>query len=132
MHKRTFLIAAASIIAAATLSAPAQSATWKHLGTKQVNWLLDRDTIHVGQSEGLFRKIQIRVRGNKLFMHRLKITFGNGAVQFVPLRFHFAQGTNSRVIDLRGDKRYIKRVTMIYSKPWNGQGRTKVRLFGRR
>ena len=133
MKRRIFLTAAAGILAAAVLSAPAQAIGpgWEFLGSRQVNWLIDRDTIHVGAARGTFRKIRLKVRGNGLFMHHLKVTFGNGAVQHIPVRFHFAQGTTTRVIDLRGYNRNIRRVTMTYSKPWNGKGPTTVKLFGR-
>ena len=133
MKRRIFLTAAAGLLAAAVLTAPAQAVGvgWTYLGARNVNWLVDRDTIHVPASFGKFRKILLKVRGNAMFMHHLKVTFRNGGVQHIPVRFHFAQGSTTRVIDLRGYKRKIRKVTMTYSKPFNGQGPTRVKLFGR-
>ena len=134
MLKRTFLTAAAALVAATVLTGPVQAAPgdWVHLGTKQVNFLFDKDVFHVGGVPGRFRKIGLKVYGNKMFMHYMRVTFKNGGQQYVPLRFHFAQGSKTRVIDLRGYKRKIKKVTVVYSKPRNGQGRTWVKLFGKR
>lgn len=133
MNRRTFITATAGVITAAVLSTPAQAVgpNWELLGSKRVNWLIDRDTVHVGPGAGTFRKIRLRVRGNGLFMHHLKVTFRNGGVQHIPVRFHFAQGSMTRVIDLRGNNRKIRKITMIYSKPWNGNGPTRVKVWGK-
>jgi len=107
MLKRTFLTAAAALVAATVLTGPVKAAPgdWVHLGTKQVNFLFDKDVFHVSGVSGRFRKIGLKVFGNKMFMHYMRVTFKNGGKQYVPLRFHFAQGSKTRVIDLRGYKR---------------------------
>lgn len=131
---RTRLLAAAfgALAFAATSTAALAAAAWDYLGSRQVNWLVDHDTIPVGIVQGTFDKLLISVRGNGLFLYDLKVTYGNGAVQNVPVRFHFAEGATSRVISLAGPtNRIIRNIQMTYSKPFNGNGPTYVDVFGR-
>lgn len=133
MTRSRILAAAFGALAFAATSTVALATTaWDYLGSRQVNWLVDHDTIPVGIVQGTFDKLLISVRGNGLFLYDLKVTCGNGAVQHVPVRFHFAEGTTSRVISLAGPtNRIIRNVQMTYSKPFNGNGPTYVDVFGR-
>ena len=49
-------------------------------------------------------------------MRDLHVTFASGAGADIPVRFMFLPGTTSRVIDLPGAARFIRRVNMTYSK----------------
>lgn len=132
MNRRTLLTGMLGALGVAVTSLPAFAANWEFLGSRRVNWVLDHDTIHVGLLEGGFENILVKVRGNGLFMHHLKVVYRNGSVQHVPLRFHFAQGTHSRVISLAGSNdRIIRNIQMTYSKPFNGNGATWVDVFGK-
>ena len=133
MKIRSFLAGAIGLLAVASSSAPSLAAgNWDYLGSKRVNFLLDHDKIHVGLVRGTFDNILVKVRGNGLFMYGLKVTYKNGSVQQVPLRFHFKQGSHSRVVHLAGSgNRIIQNVQMTYGKPLNGKGATWVELFGR-
>jgi hypothetical protein len=131
-RSRIFAAAFGALAVAATSTAALATTAWDYLGSRQVNWLIDHDTIPVGIVQGTFDKVLLKVRGNGLFVYDLKVTYANGAVQDVPVRFHFAQGTTSRVISLAGPtNRIIRNVQITYSKPYNGNGPTYVDIFGR-
>ena len=132
MNRRSFIAATLAAATMALTAAPAlASSNWNHLGTKKVNWLIDHDTVHVGASQGVFDKVLIKVRGNNLFMYKMKVHYLNGSSQVIPLQFHFNRGNRSRVIDLAGNNRIIKTIEMTYGKPANGNGATWVEVFGR-
>ena len=132
MRSRILAAAFAALAIAVTSTVALATPAWDYLGSRKVNWLVDRDTIPVGIVQGTFGKLLLTVRGNGLFVYDLKVTYGNGSVQDVPVRFHFAQGTTSRVIALPGvTNRIIRNVQMVYSKPFNGNGPTYVDVFGR-
>jgi hypothetical protein len=118
-------------LAAAVVLAPLQAyaASWVTLGSRTVNLIYDHDSIHVGLTSGLFTKIRLKVTGNTVFMRDLHVTFSSGAGFDVPIRFLFLPGTSSRVIDLPGAARFIRRVDMTYSK-LPGGGTALVTLLG--
>ena len=133
MQRRKFIAGAAGVLAVALTTAPSlANSNWTYLGSKKVNWFVDHDTIHVGLFRGTFDNILVKVRGNDLFMYKLKVNYRNGSSQVIPLRVHFNQGTRSRVIHLAGsNNRFIRNVEMTYGKPFNGNGPTWVDILGR-
>jgi hypothetical protein len=116
MLTRRKLIAAAFAAAAVLLPIQAYAASWVTLGSRTVSLFHDHDSIHVGMMSGLFTKIRLKVTGNAVFMQDLHVTFASGAGADIPVRFMFLPGTASRVIDLPGAARLIRRVDMTYRR----------------
>jgi hypothetical protein len=92
--------------------------SWTVLGSKHVNWKVDRDVLHVGPYEGGINKLKIKVTGGTVHMIRMVVTYGNGAKDEIPLRHVFKRGSTSRVIDLRGGNRMIKKITFVYDRKY--------------
>jgi len=116
-----------------TTASPAAS-SWKKLGERTVNGRPnqeDRDTITVGADDGAFTAVQVKVENSALKMHDMKITFGDGSVQDVATAFVFGPNQLTRVIDLPGNKRIIRKVDFRYSN-LPGGGNARVELWGRR
>jgi hypothetical protein len=108
------------------------SGDWEHLGMRPVDFRVDHDII-VAVGNGAFRAIRIDVEAGDLEMFDIKFTFGNGETFSPATRLYFRQGTRSRVIDLPGDARIIRRVDFFYRSPlFGGQGRAIVHVYGRR
>ncbi|MEL6297483.1 MAG: DUF992 domain-containing protein [Pseudomonadota bacterium] len=106
---------------------------WEKLGTKSVQGKVDRDTIVVGRREGQYRAVQLVVRNSDIEFEDMKVMFGNGRVQDVPLRSVIRAGASSRVIDLRGQNRIIREVQFVYKRRPNGfddYARAAVDLYG--
>ena len=131
MNRRTLLAGFAAASAAAFLPVQAFAASWVNLGSKSVSLLADHDTIRVGAGAGLFTDIRLKVTGNTVFIHSMKVTFSSGATHSVNLRFAFLPGTSSRVINLPGPARLIRKVDLVYSKLLGG-GTATVTLQGRK
>jgi hypothetical protein len=131
MNRRTLLAGFAAAGAAALLPVEAFAATWVNLGSKAVNLLVDHDTITVGAGAGLFTDVRLHVTGNAVFISSMKITFSSGATHNVNLRFAFLPGSSSRVINLPGPARLIKKVDLVYTKLLGG-GTAVVTLQGRK
>lgn len=104
---------------------------WDVLGERQVNGRVDRDAIQVGAEEGEFRAIQLKVTGSSLIMSEVKIVFENGQVFEPKTRLVFDKNTSTRVIDLPGNKRKIKRVEFRYGN-LPGGGAARVAALGMR
>lgn len=105
---------------------------WEHLGTRVVDYGLDRDEIHVGATEGGFTKLRVIVTGGALNMHKMVITYMNGEKDEIELRHNFAKGSNSRIVDLNGGTRLIKTITFVYDTKNLARAKAKVTVSGRK
>lgn len=105
---------------------------WKKLGERTVNGKFDRDTIEVGADDGTFSAIQIKVENSELEMFDVKVVFGNGTSFSPPTRLKFGPNDRTRVIDLPGDKRVIKRVEFKYGNTGGDKKNARVELWGKR
>ena len=104
-----------------------QPGDWEKLGTKMVNMQADHDEIIVTGNEGVFTKIKLKVM--KAPIHLL-IFFGNGTNKNVVFNKMFAAGSETRVIDLPGNKRVIRKVNLNYKSVAVGSGRAVITLWG--
>lgn len=129
MNSRIFalLFAAFTFIA---FGATAQN--WQKLGSRTVNYGLDKDVIVVGAHDGAFTKLKVQVTGGALNMHRMKIEYMNGETQEVQLRHNFSKQSGTRIIDLKGNKRLIKKITFWYDTKNLARRKARVHVFGRR
>jgi hypothetical protein len=111
-------------------AARADASGWELLGQRKVNHQADRDVIHVTVSEGLFRKIKVDVLHNGIELVDLKVYFANGGVQDIPVRRFIERGGETRVIDLTGGARGIRKVQFVYRSRGASPRRATVRLWG--
>jgi len=115
----------------ASFSAPAfAQGDWKKLGERSVGGKFDKDVIQVGADDGLFTAIQVKVEGSALEMYDIKVVFGSGEPFSPNTRLVFGKDSWTRVIDLPGDKRVIKRVEFKYGN-LPGGGNARVELWGK-
>ena len=89
-------------------------AKWERLGSRAVNFGLDKDVIPVGAHEGNFTKLKIIVKGGAINMHRMTVEYMNGEVEKIELKHNFSKSSSTRMIDLKGHKRKIKKITFFY------------------
>lgn len=104
---------------------------WERLGTREVDGRVDHDVIEVGARDGRFRAIQIQVDGSAIELFEIKVTFGDGQVFEPSTRLVFDKNTRSRVIDLPGDRRVIRRVDFKYGNLPGDHRRAHVELWAR-
>lgn len=104
---------------------------WEMLGVRKVNYALDRDEIVVTRAEGIFTALQVRVKGSPINMHKIIVHFGNGETQEIEVRETFRAGTSSRVLDLPGNRRVIRKVVFLYDTKNLAGRKALVQLWGR-
>jgi len=103
---------------------------WEELGCQKVGFLIDRDVVKVGRREGRFKAIRLDVSGNAVYMEDLKVVYGNGAPDDIPVRAEIRDGGQTRALDLKGRDRVIDRVEMVYRAKPNFKGSAKVCVYG--
>ena len=108
----------------------AAQAGWEQLGCKKVGFLVDKDVIYVGRHEGKFRSIRLLVLGNKVHMMDLKVIYANGAPDDIPVRDEIRAGGQTRALDLKGERRAIKEIEMVYRSQPNFKGEATVCVEG--
>jgi hypothetical protein len=127
------LVAATALAAGATQSASARDRghdNWELLGCQSVGFLVDHDSVKVGRREGKFKAIRLEVSGNTVYMNDLKVIYGNGQPDDIPVRAEIRAGGRTRAIDLKGRDRAIKEINMTYRAKPSFKGSAKVCVFG--
>jgi hypothetical protein len=111
--------------------APGGGRDWTELGCKRVSLVsVDRDTIDVGRREGRFRAIRLHAQGADIRMLDLKVVYGNGAPDHIPVRSTLRQGDRTRPLDLKGRGRFIDRIELTYVTIPNFKGQGRVCVEG--
>jgi hypothetical protein len=125
MRPGTAAITAGALICLA-LAPTAAQARWERLGCQKVGFIVDKDVIRVGRSEGRFKSIRLQVAGNKVYMDDLKVIYANGEPDDIPVRSEIRAGGQTRPLDLRGERRAIKEIEMKYRSQPNFKGQATV------
>ncbi|MBK8609221.1 MAG: hypothetical protein IPL84_04565 [Chitinophagaceae bacterium] len=103
---------------------------WRFIADKRVAFGVDHDVIVTGNTNDDFRKLKLKVTDGPLKMYDMKVYFDNGSVQDVSIRFHIPEGGESRVIDLDGGLRHIRRIEFWYETKRFRKGRARVAVWG--
>jgi hypothetical protein len=119
------------LLALVPASTAAQAQQWVQLGCRDVDLNVERDVIPVGVRDGRFTAIRLRASGNAVQMLDLKVIYGNGEPEEIPVRTRIPQGGPSGPLDLRGRDRAIERIEMIYARVPNFRGRARICADGR-
>ncbi len=114
---------------AATPTEAAWHKGWKQLGAKSVNHGFDRDEIRCAD-EGFMRAIVIEVRHAAVNFEDVTVHFLNGTTLDVPLRAVIRRGDRSRVIDLPGEARVIRKIVFRYKTL--GREKARVVVWGKK
>jgi hypothetical protein len=104
---------------------------WRYLGDKSVRFGVDNDVLHFGNWSDDVRQLKLKITDGPLKMYSMIIHFDNGTTQSVSMRFSFAQGSESRVIDLDGGLRHLTKITFKYETKGFAKGKSRVAVWGR-
>jgi len=128
----TFLLSLFLLVGLSSFTIPNTHSNWEPLGSRKVNFKVDRDAIMVGVADGRFKRLKVVVTQGDLNMRSMIVHYGNGTIDNIPLRFNFNKRSTSRVVDLKGNTRIIKKVVFVYDTKNRERKRAKVTLFGKR
>jgi len=110
---------------------PPPMAQWEELGCSKAGFLPDKDVIRVGRREGRFSAIQLRVSRNKVHILNLRVAYERGPPDDIEVRSEIRDGGETRPLDLRGERRAIDRVELVYLAQPSFKGSAMVCVFGR-
>jgi len=100
------------------------------LGTREVNFGIDRDTIVVPRSVGPLHQLIVVARMNPVEVYNIRILFESGASEDFNLREKLFTTRDRMIIDLPGNARVVREVIFRYRKINNAARRAVVELWG--
>jgi hypothetical protein len=106
--------------------------TWKFIGDKKVSFGVDHDVINVGEIGDKFRALRLKVTDGPIRIYDMKVHFDNGTVQDVSLRMTIPENGESRIINLHGGLRQLKKIEFWYETAGFQDGKSRVAVWGRR
>lgn len=128
----TVIVAVFSLTSAfTTISIKKTASDWFFLEDKKVGFGVDHDVIHFGNWRDDVRQIKLKVTDGPLKMYNMKVYFDNGSVQNVELRNRFAQGSESRVIDMDGGLRHLTKIEFWYETKGFLRGKSRIAVWGK-
>jgi len=128
----TVIVAVFSLTTAfTTISVKKTASDWFFLEDKKVGFGVDHDVIHFGNWRDDVRQIKLKVTDGPLKMYNMKVYFDNGSVQNVELRNRFAQGSESRVIDMDGGLRHLTKIEFWYETKGFLRGKSRIAVWGK-
>lgn len=113
------------------ISNASKDGDWFFLEDKKVGFGVDHDVIHFGNWKDDVRQLKLKITDGPLKMYNMVIYFDNGSTQNVSMRFRFALGSESRVIDLDGGLRHLSKIEFTYETKGFARGRARVAVWGR-
>jgi len=109
----------------------AQPGKWQVLGKRKVNMRADHDEIPVTVLSGVFTGLKFKVLFAPIYVKNFRVFYGNGTSENFVINKRIPKGTFTRVIDLKGNKRVIKKINLNYTTIPNFKGKAEVIVFGR-
>jgi len=104
---------------------------WEKLGSRVINYNLERDVIPVGAHERSFSKLRIVVKGGAINMHRMVVEYMNGERDEIEVKHNFSKASASRLIDLRGGERKIKTIEFVYDTKNLARQKAIITIWGK-
>ena len=113
-------------------SSPIAAQGWTLLGSAKVHGGSDHDEIFVTATRGDFTAIKLVVENEGIDFDRVVVHFANGGEDEMHIRNFIPAGGETRVLDLKGGDRVIRRVVFFYKSNPMTKRKGKVVLYGRR
>jgi hypothetical protein len=109
-------------------------AEWILLGEKTVRLKVDRDVIDLRQAEDwyktrAFRRLHLVAENNDIHLLSLRLVYMNGSDENFPVDRLIRDGQD-QPIDLRGERKYLKRIELIYRSRPSVEGRAVMKVYG--
>lgn len=127
-----FAFVIAAILGASTVTVAQNKLTWDKLGTEAVDYAIDHDAVAVDNSKGdTYTALKIKVLNGTVNVHKVTVHFANGDNQDVDLPKELNAGNDGKLVDLKGNKRVIEKVTFWYDTKGPADSKAVVEVWGK-
>ena len=107
--------------------------TWDKLGTEAVDYTIDHDVVALkgAKETETYSALKIKVINGTVNIHKVTVHFGNGDTQDIDLPKELNAGNDGKLIDLKGNKRIIEKVTFWYDTKTPANEKAVVEVWGK-
>jgi hypothetical protein len=107
---------------------------WVLLGQHSVGFRVDRDIVRINHPEDwyrerAFRRIHLVAERNDIHLMSVRLVYMNGFSEDFPVDRLIRDGED-QAIDLRGDRRFLQQIELIYRSRPNFEGRAIMKVYG--
>ncbi len=104
---------------------------WTLLGTREVNYTIDRDVISLKESKTYITGLKFIIKNGTLNMHKATVHFTNGDTQDIEFAKEVNSANDGRLWDLKGNSRAIEKVTFWYDTQNKSNDKSVVEVWGK-
>lgn len=124
------MFAAGSALAQKPAVISSEKPGWHKIGETTVSLKTDKDEISV-MGKDKFKSLKFKVTDQPIQMISMAVTFESGEVQDISLKSDLKAGSESKIVELKGGPREIKRVAFVYQTVANSaHDKAHVELYG--
>jgi hypothetical protein len=102
---------------------------WVLIGERKVSFLIDHDVIQTTGKDN-YSKLRVKVKDSPVHIIDMDVYFENGDKFDVALKQNIPKGGESRVIDLPGGNRNVRKIEFWYETKGLRKGRGTVQVWG--
>src|SRR5262245_48771145 len=107
---------------------------WAMLGGTAVGLRSDRDVITLNHAEDCyrnraFRRLHLVAERSDIHLMSVRLIYMNGFAEDFPVDRLIREGQD-QPIDLRGDRKYLQRIEMVYRSRPSFEGRAIMKVYG--
>ncbi len=105
--------------------------SWTLLGTRIVDYTLDRDVISLAKSDHSITGLKFIVKNGTLNMHKATVHFFNGDTQDIDFADQVNATNDGRIMELKGNSRAIEKVTFWYDTKNSVKDKATIEVWGK-
>lgn len=104
---------------------------WELLGTREVDYTLDRDVVTLKESGRSITGLKFIVKNGTLNMHKATVHFTNGDTRDIEFPAEVNKTNDGRIVELAGNSRKIEKVTFWYDTVNKSKDKSIVEVWGK-
>lgn len=104
---------------------------WVLIGERRVSFMIDHDVIQATGNDN-YKQLKVKVKDGPVHIIDMDVHFENGDKFDVALKQRIPKDGESRVIDLPGGSRNVRKIEFWYETKGFRKGRGTVQVWGKR
>lgn len=101
---------------------------WWYIGSAEAK--ADRTEIPLESKQTQFRKLRLKVRDAALTLNKVVVTYDSGEPETIELQDKLSKGDETKVIELAGGDRKIKKIEAWYGRNGKSNGVPTLMAYG--
>ena len=106
-------------------------AGWVKLGTQMVSPGVDYDELNITEATETFNRLKFKVSKAPVYIRNIHIIYGDNTSEGHIIKRQFKKGEASRILDLVGYQRIIKKIIFNYSGRNSGKGQAHLEVMAK-